>query len=233
MTLSKQFRLFPKCREERAAALHRTRIATGKLSQVGQVASAVVGHGMMFQLAPDVFDWIQLWGISRQILQGDVSVQTIDVLLYQARSMRLQAVPDNQQLLSDRAVQRFEELNDLRAFDRAREESKVEAPVTDTGNDRQLLPRKAVLENWCLTLGGPGTCATGSFGTLSVRSRGVDIPYVTDRSWPGCRRLRAQVRATGGTAANGQNRPGGNARQRQPFMPRKPAAHAGLSRLSG
>jgi hypothetical protein len=159
MTLSKQFRLPPECRDERAAALHRTQIAAGKLSQIGQVASAVVGHGVMFQVAPDVFDWIELRGIGRQILQGDVSVQAVDVLLYQARSMRLQSIPDGQQLLADRAVQRFEELHDPRAFDRSGEESKVEAPVIYTGDDRQLLPGEAVLGDGCLTLGGPGEVA--------------------------------------------------------------------------
>src|SRR5882724_11352041 len=164
MTFSKQFRLLPECRDERAAALHRTQIAARKLSQIGQVASAVVGHRVMFQVAPDVFDWIQRRRISRQILQGDVPVQAIDVFFYQSRSMRLQAIPDDQQLLADRAVQRFEELHDLRAFDRSREESKVETPITHAGNHRQLLPGEAVLENRCLTLGGPGTCATGSFG---------------------------------------------------------------------
>jgi hypothetical protein len=46
--------------------------------------------------------------------------------------MRLQAVPDDQQLLADRALQCLEELDDLRALDRTlRGQSAQQPPASD------------------------------------------------------------------------------------------------------
>src|ERR1700678_1144181 len=164
MTISKQFRLLPECRDQGATALHRAQIPTCALAQVAEVACAVVRHGVMLQVAPDVFDGVQFRRVGRQMLKSDAPVQALDVLFDQPRAMRLQAVPDDQQLLADRLLQRFEELNDLGALDRTGEESKVKAPVTHAGDDRELLPGEAVLQERCLTLRGPGACAAGSFG---------------------------------------------------------------------
>src|SRR6185437_5426269 len=164
MTLSKQFRLLSECRHQRAAPLHRAQIAAGTLAQVGQVAGTVVRHGVMFEVAPDVFDGIQFRRVRRQMFQGDAPVEALEVFFDQPRAMRLQAVPDDQQLLADRCLQGLEELDDLGAFDRTGEEAKVESPIAHAGDDRELLPREAVLQDRCLALRGPGTCAAGSFG---------------------------------------------------------------------
>jgi len=88
-------------------------------------------------------------------------LQAFDVFFDQPRAMRLQAVPEDQQLLADRCLQGFEELNDLRALDRAGEEAKVETPIAHTGDNRELLPGEAVLQDRCLAFLGPGSCAAG------------------------------------------------------------------------
>src|ERR1700722_4635556 len=164
MTISKQFRLLPEGRDQCAAALHRAQIAASTLAQIGEVAGTVVRHCVMFEVAPDVFDRVQFRRIGRQMLQGDATVEALDVFFDQPRAMRLQAVPDDQKLLADRGLQGLEELNDLRALDRTGEETKVETPIAHAGDDRELLPREAVLQDRCLALRGPGTCAAGSFG---------------------------------------------------------------------
>ena len=61
--------------------------------------------------------------------------------------MRLQTIPDDQQLLADRGLQGFEELDDLRTLDRAIEQAEVEPPVAQAGNHRQLFPAEAVLKD--------------------------------------------------------------------------------------
>ena len=102
MTISEQLRLLPERRDQRAAALHRAQIAARTLAQIVEVTGAVVRHGVMFQIAPDVFDGVQLRRVCRQMLQGDAPVEAFDVFFDQPRAMRLQAVPDDQQLLADR-----------------------------------------------------------------------------------------------------------------------------------
>jgi hypothetical protein len=99
-----------------------------------------------------------------QILQADTPALRFDVFFDEPRAMRLQAIPDDQQLLANRRLQCFQELNDLRVLDGTGEESEVKAPVTDPDNDREWLPREAVLQDRCLALRGPGAYAAGSFG---------------------------------------------------------------------
>jgi hypothetical protein len=64
MTTSKQLRLLPECRDQREAALHRAQITARTLAQVGEVASTVVRHGVMREVAPDVFDGVQFRAVS-------------------------------------------------------------------------------------------------------------------------------------------------------------------------
>src|SRR5581483_12120164 len=133
------------------------------LTQIAQVSGAEVGHRVVFEIAPDVLDRIELRGVGGQILQRQRSVLLFDVVFHQARAVGLQAVPDDQHLATDGRLQRLQELNDLRTLDRAREETEVEAPEAHSGNHRELLPGEAVLQNRSLALRGPGACATGAF----------------------------------------------------------------------
>jgi hypothetical protein len=83
---------------------------------------------------------------------------------HELRAVGLQTIPDDQQLLADRRLQGFEKLGDLRTLDRAVEQAKVEVPIDDPGNYRQLLPAEAVLQYRRLTLGSPRSRATRSLG---------------------------------------------------------------------
>ncbi len=47
MTDSKQLRLLPESRDQRAAALHRAQVTTCAVAQVREVAGTVVRHGVM------------------------------------------------------------------------------------------------------------------------------------------------------------------------------------------
>jgi hypothetical protein len=46
---------------------------------------------------------------------------------HEVRAVRLQTVPDDQQLFADRRLQSFEKFDDLGALDRAIEQAKVES----------------------------------------------------------------------------------------------------------
>ena len=83
---------------------------------------------------------------------------------HELRAVGLQADPDDQQLLADRRLQGFEKFDDLEALDRAVEQAKVESPVADPGNHRELLPAEAVLQHRSLTLRSTGSRATRSLG---------------------------------------------------------------------
>src|SRR6185437_1191689 len=150
MTTLEQLRLAPERCDEPATALHGAKVPAGACLEISEVTGAEVRHGMVFEISPDVFNRVELGSIGGQILQGDLSIQTFQVLLHESRTVRLKPIPDYEQLFADRRCECLQELHDLWTLDRAGEESKVEAPEAHSSNHRQLLPGKAVLQDWCL-----------------------------------------------------------------------------------
>src|SRR6185437_481541 len=144
MTISEQLCLLPEGGDERRAPLHRAQAPAGATLEIAEIAGAEVRHGVVLQVAPDVFNGIELWGVGGQILQGDLRAQALEILFDQSRAMRLQAIPYDQESAADRLVQGLKELHHLRALDRAGEE--------------------AVLQHRRLALRRPGACAAGSLG---------------------------------------------------------------------
>ena len=161
---SKQLRLPPECSHQGRASLHRSQAGAGVVSEVLQIASTEVGHRVRLEITPNALDRIELGGIGRQVLQGDRAALLLDVFAHESGAMSLQAVPYDQQLPTNRGRECLEELNYLRAPDRAREQTEVKAQPAHPGNRRQLLPAEAVLQDRCLSARSPGACAAGTFG---------------------------------------------------------------------
>jgi len=76
--------------------------------------------------------------------------------------VRRQSVPDHQQLAANLLGQRLQEFDELRAADRAGMQPEVEVPEADAGDDRQLLPIEAVLQDRRLAFGRLGLDPRGS-----------------------------------------------------------------------
>jgi hypothetical protein len=55
MTISEQLCLLPERGHQCRAALHRAQAVTGAMFEIGEIAGAEVRHGMVLQVAPDVF----------------------------------------------------------------------------------------------------------------------------------------------------------------------------------
>src|SRR5579863_521473 len=134
------------------------------MSHIAEVASTVVGHGVMFEIPPNALDGVHVGCVRGQIVDRDLPALGLDVRLHELRAVGLQAVPYDEKLLANRALQSFEELDDLRTLNRAVEQSEVEAPVAQAGDHRELFPAEAVLQHGRLTFRSPSSCATRSFG---------------------------------------------------------------------
>src|ERR1019366_10372440 len=115
-------------------------------------------------MSPDVLHRVELWSVGGQVLKLDRTTLSLDIVAYQARSMRGETIPDDQELATDVRLQSFEELDNLRALDRSGEQSEVEAPEAHPSDHRQLLPSEAVLQDRCLASGRPSSRAAGTFG---------------------------------------------------------------------
>src|SRR5271155_942075 len=147
-----------------APTLHRSQIAAGSMSYIAEIARTVVGHGVMFEISPNTLDRVHVGCVGRQVVDRDLPALSLDVRLHELRAVGLQAIPYDEQLLANRGLQRFEELDDLGALDRAVEQSEIKAPVAQARDHRELFPAEAILQHGRLTFRCPGSGATRSFG---------------------------------------------------------------------
>src|SRR5262245_40466276 len=104
---SEQLGLLPEGGHKHRPPLHRFQSGASCRLELPEVASAEVGHGMGLQVTPDALNRIELGSVCRQILERDPPVLLLDVLIHQTRAMRLQAIPDNQKLAADHALERL------------------------------------------------------------------------------------------------------------------------------
>src|SRR6266852_5851439 len=161
MTLNCQFGLLPERGDELRSPLHRLEAVACKGAYFANGVQTEIGQLALLHVAPDVLDRIEFRRVCGQSFQDQVSVERFDVVLDDTTAMRRQAVPDHQQLAANLFGQRVQEFDELRAADRAGMEPEIEVPETDAGDDRQLFPVEAVLQNRSLTFGRPSLDPSG------------------------------------------------------------------------
>jgi hypothetical protein len=111
---------------------------------------------MMFEIGPDVFDWIQFWGIRGQTLDQDAALYASQVFANYAAAMGRQSIPDNEQVARQVAKQMLKKQNHLLAPDGLLEDLEIEVPHGDPGDDREGLPVEVMLQDGSLSAGRPG-----------------------------------------------------------------------------
>src|SRR6266700_50129 len=99
------------------------------MSHIAEVASTVVGHGVMFEISPNTLDGVHVGCVRGQVVDRELPTLSLDMRLHELRAVGLQSIPDDEQFLADRGLQGFEKLDDLWTLNRAVEQSEVEAPV--------------------------------------------------------------------------------------------------------
>src|SRR5882762_613616 len=111
--------LLPEGADQGGAALTAPQLSPGFFSQMPEVLGTEIGQGMAFEMAPDVFDRIELRSVSRQTSQNQLALGLLDVSFYGAAAMHGQAVPDHQQFATNLAAEVAEKLRSLAALDAA------------------------------------------------------------------------------------------------------------------
>src|SRR5579862_3524904 len=203
------------------SALHRTQSASRVTTYFSNRFQTEVAEFALLGIAEQVLDRIEFGGVTGKALKRDAAVQRLDVFAHQATAMRRQAVPNDQQLALDRRCQSLEEFDQLRRFNGTVEEAEVDAPATGASDQRQLLPGKAVLQDWRAAFGGPGL-AFGVFFSAGQRlvfhslmarssrckarpvgrwlenpsSRTIRHTCVVPNTWPNSRLISVPIRAS-------------------------------------
>ena len=163
MASERQLSLFPERANERWSSLHGLESVAGELTDFADGVEAQIGDLMLLEIGPDRFNRIEFGGVGRQARNRDMSVQFFQPGADLAAAMDCRAIPDDQQRFFDLTLERNEKFDDLLGANGARKEAKVELRDGQTGNRRELLPGKAMLENRCLSAQAPCASDAGSF----------------------------------------------------------------------
>jgi len=110
-------------------------------------------------MSPDVLDRIEFGRIRRQTLRGDASVETLKVIPDHRAAVSGKSVPNDEKLSRYGSLQVLQKNDQVRSFDRFREQFEIEAPQRQSGDERQVLPVEIVEENRSLPAGSPGPAA--------------------------------------------------------------------------
>src|SRR4030065_961564 len=84
-------------------------------------------------------------------------IDAVQIIPYQLRPVRLEAIPDNQERLLEVGFECLEKLDDLFLLDAAFVKAKQTKKPGKPCNDRQVLPVEVELDDWRLPLGCPST----------------------------------------------------------------------------
>lgn len=171
-----------------------------RCKQLVGILGRVIGQDVTLEVGPTVLDRVQLWGVSGKVLQTQPAACAFDKLPNLGRSVRVQAVPHDNDRASDITQQLSQEFAALRRIDvllgvEAEESLRfgliaAPGPRADSPDHGDLRVRAADLpENWRLACGSPRTSG----------ERRHENPTLVDERDRGTRQLgfflmRAQVR---------------------------------------
>jgi hypothetical protein len=146
------------------------------VAELAERLGAQVRQFMVLPVAPDVLNRVQFGGVARKVFQRDPPPLRGDVVAHDSAPVGRQAVPDNEQLPAEMALEMREELDDLRSLDGSGEEPEVEIPPRDPGDRREQVPVEVVLQDRRLSTRGPSPAAMGPLGQSALVDEDDRLP---------------------------------------------------------
>jgi hypothetical protein len=186
--------LFPEGDNQAGAATHPEQRFAGVGTEFPEVLGAEVWERVLLPVAPEVLDRVELGCVTREPLDEQAIVVSLNELLYEPTAVSRETIPDDEELAGHVPQQVFEEHDDLGALDGSGEEPEVEVPDRDAGNGRQQVPVEVELKDRGLASGGPGSAAVGAFAQSALVDED-DRPTLAERPlFSAGQRFRFQTR---------------------------------------
>ena len=111
---------------------------------------------MSLEMTPHILDRVEFRRVSRQTFQDDALAGGGDVVLDQQTAMNRRPIPQDQNFAGDMPLEVPEKLDDLKAFDTAVMNLKIEPPERQPANDGKTFPVESLVQDRRLPAGGPG-----------------------------------------------------------------------------
>lgn len=164
------------------------------VTELAEGFRAQVRHFVLLPMSPEILDGIQLGRVARQVLQRDPAALRGDIVAHDVAAVGLEAIPNDEQLAREMALQVGEKLDNLRPFDRVGEEPEVEAPPRDAGDRREQVPVEVVLQDRRLPAGGPRPAAVRPLGQSALVDEDDRLPVGRSVFFNAGQRTRFQQR---------------------------------------
>lgn len=134
-----------------------------EVSQSEDIWDGVVGQGIHFQIAPEIFHRVEFRGVGRKEISVEVRSRLYPIL-YLCRTMRGESIPDENQGFLQFSLQVLQEGQDqCRREIRIRVKTKVQPDIITRWRNRErrdgrnLAPGiRTLIKKRCLTLRSPG-----------------------------------------------------------------------------
>jgi hypothetical protein len=152
---SKQFGLLPEGFDQGSAATHAPEGVACVPAQLGEGLRAEVGQLMLFAVAPDVLNRIELGSVGGQELDVDRPLLCGDIIPDQTAAMGREPVSDDRQFARKMPAQMAQETHHLRCLDGTGKELEIEVPNRDPGDGREAFPVERILQHRSLPTRGP------------------------------------------------------------------------------
>lgn len=121
-----------------------------------------IANLMLLEMRPEVFHWIEFRRVRRQRFNDQLPLGIGNEVFDCLAAVDGSAIPQDQKRHTQVSQQSLEELHHLPALDGAGMDLKIEVPKRHSGNDRQALPAKGLLNHWRLSAWCPCSHAVGT-----------------------------------------------------------------------
>ena len=146
------------------AAAHAAKCGGGFETQFPSLRCNQVGNFMGFEVPPHIFDRIEFGCVSRQPFDYEATFGGGHIVFDEHTPVNGCAIPDDQHLPTDMALEMAQKLDDLEALDTAGLNLEIEPPEGQAPDDRKAFPVEGLMQHrslpsWSPSAGPRGTCA--------------------------------------------------------------------------
>jgi len=117
---------------------------------------------MRFEMPPHILDRIEFGRVSRQPFDHDSSFGGRHIVFDQQAPVDRCAIPDDQHLTGNMALEMAEKLDDLKTFDAASMDLEIKPPQRQAANDRKAFPVEGFVQHRGLPAWRPSACPRGA-----------------------------------------------------------------------
>jgi hypothetical protein len=147
VTLRPQFSLRETGEDNLRSPSHATQSGGRIAAQFPRVAHHQISDLMFLEMRPQVLDWIEFGRVGGQCFHHNLSLSAGNEIPDQPAAVDRSSVPKDQEWRSHVTPQCFEEFDNLRTFDSARMNLKIEVPQCYARDDRKTLPAESLLDH--------------------------------------------------------------------------------------